>query len=135
MPNLEPRPNLRAEAYWDTEGPASERIETQEEGEEIASRRRDRLSLPLPTHNLIPTAFLTAKGFLGPGEQDTGSQLLAPLQQERTELGGEPINGEQQFPHVPDYTHPPGTSGNLCLQPLSTTEGMDGQVGSPSPPC
>lgn len=33
-----------------------------------------------PTHSqLVPTTFSTAKDFLGPGEQDTGSKPLAPL--------------------------------------------------------
>lgn len=94
---------------------------------EIASRgRRDRLSCYPAAHSqLIPTAFQQLKASWA---QVSRTQAASPWlhsqgeQQERTELGGEPIMGEQQFPHVPDCIHPPRTSGSLSVQPLSTME-------------
>lgn len=67
--------NLRTEAYWDTKRPPSGCT-----GCRASRGRRDSLSQYPATHSqLIPTAFSTAKGFLGPGEQDTGSKPLALL--------------------------------------------------------
>lgn len=80
--------NLKTVAYWDTEGPASGCTGCRDAATS-AGRREGSLwklhqeeegsSSPATCSQLIPTAFSTAKGFLGPGEQDTGSKPLAPL--------------------------------------------------------
>jgi hypothetical protein len=135
--------NLRTQVYWDTEEPASGCTGCRDAATSAGRREGSLWKLhqeeeesgsPATHSQLIPTAFLTAKGFLGPGEQDTGSKPLAPLpgRSAGTDRAGWGTHKGPATVSTRARLHPPNLGKTVSAAPLNHER--DRQAGSPSPP-